>query len=186
RVSDPSVRGDVPGAHLARLHDQGGRGIAREGLPRAPAASVGTVPDVVGLKVDEAKKILADANFTGIVQEVPASQPVGEVVAQNPGAGASLELGSVVTIQVSNGKAPPGSKVGPHVVPSVIGVTQHEAETLLKSAGYVPVVSQLIVSDVNLGGLVLSQNPDGGTKAKPGTGVEIVVAKYQKGKGGKP
>jgi 1A family penicillin-binding protein len=144
-------------------------GLPVEGFPEPPAAVTGTVPNVVGQKVDAAKKILADANFTSIVQEVPSLKPVGEVVAQAPAAGATAELGTGVTIQVSNGKVPIA------VVPNVVGMKQAQAENIIKKAGFNVVVWLIQVNDPSLDGIVLSQNPTGGTKTNAGTAVNIYV-----------
>jgi penicillin-binding protein 1A len=147
-------------------------GLPVREFPTPPPAATASVPDVIGKKVDEAKKILADSNFTTIVQEVPAVEPAGVVVAQDPAGGASLELGSAVTIQVSNGKVPIAG------VPSVIGLTQADAQRVLKKAGFVPQISLLPVSDVSLDGIVISQDPAAGTTAPQGTVVQIVVGEY--------
>jgi penicillin-binding protein 1A len=144
-------------------------GLPVEGFPEPPPAATGAVPNVVGQKVDAAKKILADANFTSIVQEVPSLKPVGEVVAQNPAAGATAELGSGVTIQVSNGQIPVA------VVPNVLGLKQTQAENTIKKAGLNVVVWLIQVNDPKLDGIVLSQDPPGGTKTNGGTTVNIYV-----------
>jgi penicillin-binding protein 1A len=192
-ISMDAVRGNLGypvrvfgGTFPARIwHDymlRAVEGLPVKGFPTAPTAETGEVPNVVGKKVDEARQILADANFTTVVKEVPALQPVGEVVQQDPGAGASLELGSAVTIEVSNGKVPSGK------VPNVIGMTQQQATKVLKQAGFTVQVSLLPVNNVALDGIVLGQDPAGGTKTKQGTVVQIVVGVFGNdgGKPGKP
>jgi 1A family penicillin-binding protein len=161
------------------------KGLPVEDFPTPPPAATADVPNVVGKTVDEAKKILADANFTTIVQEVPSLKPAGEVVAQDPAAGASAELGSAITIQVSNGKIPVLK------VPNVIGLTQQQAQRVLIKAGLVPQVSTTKVNDASLDGIVIGQNPAPGTKVKAGTSVQIVVGVFgtnpsPSGKPGKP
>jgi 1A family penicillin-binding protein len=157
------------------------KGLPVEEFPAPPPAVTSDVPNVVGKTVDEAKQILADANFTTIVQEVPSLKPTGEVVAQDPAAGASAELGSAVTIQVSNGKTPIIK------VPNVIGLTQQQAQRLLTRAGLVPQVSTVKVNDASLDGVVIGQNPAPGTKVKGGTVVQITVGVFGvSGKPGKP
>jgi 1A family penicillin-binding protein len=161
------------------------KGLPVEDFPSPPAAVTGEVPNVIGKNVDEAKKILADANFTTIVDEVPSLKPAGEVVAQKPGAGVSAELGTAVTIQVSNGKVPVLK------VPNVIGLSQQQAQRVLIKAGLVPQVSYVKVSDASLDGIVIGQNPAPGTKTKAGTVVQIVVGVFgtnpsPSGKPGKP
>jgi eukaryotic-like serine/threonine-protein kinase len=62
-------------------------------------------------------------------------------------------------------------------VPNVIGMTQEDATNTLKAAGFqVKVQTQVVTSDAD-DGRVLSQNPDGGTKADKGSVVTITVGK---------
>jgi len=81
-----------------------------------------------------------------------------------------------VTINISNGKAPPPP---PKVkVPNVVGETQQQAMADLKAAGFSVVVQTVIVADQTQDGIVQSQSPAGGTKAPPGSAVTIVVGKF--------
>jgi membrane peptidoglycan carboxypeptidase len=170
------------GTFPARIwHDymlQAVRRLPVEDFPKPPAAATGEVPNVVGKYIDEAKKILADANFTALVEEVPSVKPAGEVVAQAPGAGASLELGSAVTVQVSNGKVPVLQ------VPNVIGLQEQQAQQVLSKAGFNWKVSYVQVNDANLDGLVFGQDPAPGTRTQASIVVQIVVGNFQSTGGG--
>jgi serine/threonine-protein kinase len=97
------------------------------------------------------------------------------VFAQSPKGGASAALGSIVTIMVSNGKAPKAP------VPNVVGETQEGATNILKAEGFEVAVAYQEVSDHKQDGIVLSQSPKGGKKASPGTTVTILVGKFQSG-----
>jgi membrane peptidoglycan carboxypeptidase len=70
-------------------------------------ASDGRVPDVSGLKVDEARKRLKDAGFQ--VADQPTSvnsyEPYGVVVGTTPSG--QIIPGSIITITISNGSPPP-------------------------------------------------------------------------------
>jgi len=66
-----------------------------------------TVPSVVGLAEDDAKQKLVDADLKANVVEVPSPQDAGTVVAQNPPAGAQLQQGSTVRLNVSRGLEQP-------------------------------------------------------------------------------
>jgi membrane peptidoglycan carboxypeptidase len=70
-------------------------------------ASGGRVPDVSGLKVDEARKRLKDAGFQ--VADQPTSvnsfEPDGVVVGTTPSG--QIIPGSIITITISNGSPPP-------------------------------------------------------------------------------
>jgi penicillin-binding protein 1A len=145
------------------------RGLPVEDFPAPPGAPAGEVPNVVGKNVEDAKKILADANFTAIVREVPSLEPVGEVTGQSPAGGATVELGSAVTLDVSNGKVPMG------IVPNVIGLNQDLAVKRLFKAGFLVQIVQVQVNDPAQDGIVLAQDPVAGTKTNQGTIVQIVV-----------
>ena len=90
-------------------------GMPAESFPAPPAPQSGTVPDVVGQRSEHAQNVLAKANFTPLVEVVDSADPKGTVVAQTPAGGTSLQLGGLVTIQVSSGVP---SKVK---VPDVVG-----------------------------------------------------------------
>jgi penicillin-binding protein 1A len=158
--------------------------VAEEGLPilqfpKPPPPKFGTVPDVVGKKQAEAEKILVEANFVPVVKEVDSNKPKGVVDSQSPEGGATVELGTAVTINVSNG-VPPKPKGTP--VPNVVGDTQTAATNALKAKGFkVRVVFQPVHGRKKIG-IVLSQSPGPGAKAPPRSTVTIVVGR----KGGGP
>jgi 1A family penicillin-binding protein len=148
------------------------RGLPVEDFPAPPAVATGTVPNVVGKSLEQARNILSDADFTSVIQEVPSLKPAGEVVGQDPGAGATLELGTAVIVQVSNGKIPIA------VVPNVIGLTQDLAVKRLFKAGFSVTIVHVQVASPAQDGIVLTQDPVAGTKAKQGTIVRIVVGAF--------
>jgi len=150
-------------------------GLQVKGFPTPPAPKAGTVPNVVGMKKADAQKTLQKANFTPIVKMAPSVEPAGVVFEQHPGGGASVPLGSVVTILVSNGKAPKAT------VPNVVGRTQGSAKNKLEAAGFKVAVVYQEVNDPKLDGIVVSQSPQGGKKAPKGSTVTIVVGKFQPG-----
>lgn len=148
-------------------------GIPVEGFEAPPAPEHGKVPDVVGLKSDEAQTTLVDANFTPIVEKTPSSQPLNTVIGQTPGGGAKAVLGSAVHIQVSNGQ------LEPVTVPRVVGLKQDEALKALEKAGLIANVQFVDVTDKHQEGIVLSQVPIGNKQVDPGSTVTITVG--QKG-----
>jgi penicillin-binding protein 1A len=166
--------GSVFGGTLAApiWHDYMARvmtGMPAIGFPAPPAPAAGSVPDVVGLKSQHAANLLADANFTPLVESVGSAAPKGIVVSQTPAGGDSVELGSLVTIQVSSG-IPEKVKV-----PDVIGTSQQDARTALERAGFVVEVVEKHVSDPENVGVVLTQDPIGGSKLLQGASVSITV-----------
>lgn len=148
-------------------------GFPVEGFEAPPAPEHGKVPDVVGLKTDEAQAALVGANFTPIVEKTPSSEPLNTVIGQTPGGGASAVLGSAVHIQVSNGK------LEPVTVPRVVGLTQDDAVKALEKAGLIADVQFVDVTDKHQEGIVLSQVPIGNKQVDPGSTITIQVG--QKG-----
>ncbi len=79
------------------------------------------VPDVTGKQVDVATAALQADGFKVTKDLVANSQvPNGQVFAQNPVGGASVDQGSTITLQVSKG-------AGQIKVPPVVGQTQAAA-----------------------------------------------------------
>jgi hypothetical protein len=69
-------------------------------------ATVATVPDVVGLDRDEAGAVLADLGYGVTVAFEPNVAPEGQVLRQEPEAGAALGVGERVLLIVSAGEEP--------------------------------------------------------------------------------
>ena len=131
-----------------------------------------TIPNVVGSAFETAQSQLQGVGFAVAREDVEDAADAGIVVGQNPTAGGQLGKGSVVTLQVSKGPAT-------SQVPDVTSQTQADARAQLKSSGFTAQVVEEIVDDQTLDGRVLSQDPEGGTDAKQGTSVVIVVGRFQ-------
>jgi beta-lactam-binding protein with PASTA domain/predicted Ser/Thr protein kinase len=127
------------------------------------------VPDVVGVSLDEARRMLADAQLElGRTTRRNSNQPEGEVIDSSPNAGSQVTPGTQVDLVVSNG-------VREITVPDVRNRQRADAEAILRQAGFrVAVVRQEEGSVPE--GTVLSQTPDPGTRAREGDRVSIVVA----------
>jgi len=150
------------------------QGLKVKDFPAPPTPKSGTVPNVVGMKQDDAVKALGDAKFTAIAKSVACDQPSGIVCSQDPAAGSSAPLGSGVTINVSNGKTPKTK------VPSVVGSTKETATAAIQNAGFNVSVQYQVVSDPSKDDVVLAQTPSGGTKATQGSTVTITVGRFLK------
>ncbi len=127
------------------------------------------VPTLTGLtSVDQARAALVDVGLTlGKVDQVDSDQPQGVVVGQSPGSQETVDAGTPVDIQVSNGKAK---------VPDVVGSSEAQARSDLINAGFdINVVQQETSAQPE--GTVLAQSPKAGTSAVRGTLVTITVAK---------
>lgn len=127
------------------------------------------VPDVMGLTAEAARAALEDAHFVVETEEGSGSAyPLGTVFAQDPPGGTILLQGSPVRVTVASEGAPPGT------VPGVVGLDVAAARRSLTAAGY-KVAERSTVSDAPEG-IVLDQNPPGGTVVPAGVTVELVVS----------
>jgi eukaryotic-like serine/threonine-protein kinase len=121
------------------------------------------IPDIVTMKVEDAKARLVDAQLRyRVLEKFDDTVPAGIVMNQDPDGNRLAPKGSVVTITVSKG--PPLVEV-----PDVVGRTLAEAQPLLEQAGFV-----VQVSDFPGGSdTVLNQSPNGGDKAPRGSTVTL-------------
>ena len=140
------------------------------------------VPDVIGLQEDEAIAKLRDSGFEPRVFDVPAADPAGTVVAQEPQPGAKAPPDSSVRINVSTGEPTgetterPGTTTGSAqvTVPRVVGLAQTPALRRLRAAGLRGVVAYRTSDQPR--GRVLEQSPAAAGQANRNAQVRIVVA----------
>ncbi len=126
------------------------------------------VPNLVGLISSEAAKIeLEKAQLVlGRVTPVESDKPAGTVLEQDIAANTKVDIGTLVSISISNGKAP---------VPNVVGMTETAAKNALLNAGFlVEVFTQ--ENGTVAPGTVLSQTPAASELALEGTTVTITIA----------
>ncbi len=129
------------------------------------------IPDESGKDPATAGADLAALNFkVSSASESSTSEPAGKVTRTDPPAGTSVASGSKVTIFVSS-----GTQQVP--VPNEQGQTAGAAQSALQAAGFtVSTVPRATINPLQ-DGLVLSQNPGGGTAPK-GSTVTIVVGQF--------
>jgi membrane peptidoglycan carboxypeptidase len=144
-------------------------GMPVQGFPSPPPPETGKVPDVGGRQVGAAQTILAEASFSSRIERVHSTRPEGRVVGQDPAGGATAQLGTLVTLRVSSGKAPT------MVVPALEGKGESAARTVLQDMGFVVHVTEKKVSDPKLDGVVLATVPKAGTKVARGSTVTMIV-----------
>src|SRR5581483_4062092 len=92
---------------------------------------------------------LDQAGFVASIAYVPATQPLGTVVAQSPSGGASAQSGSQVTINVSSG--PNGT--ADQTVPTVVGQRIPQALGTLHGSGLRLILLRARVSDRSKAGV---------------------------------
>ena len=127
-----------------------------------------SVPSLVGLISKEAAKVeLEKAQLVlGRVTPIESDKPAGTVIEQDIEANTKVDIGTLVSITISNGKAP---------VPNVVGLTETDAKNALLNAGFLVTVITKGDGTVALG-TVLSQTPNAAELAIEGTTVTITVA----------
>ncbi|MEU6661606.1 Stk1 family PASTA domain-containing Ser/Thr kinase [Streptomyces sp. NPDC046821] len=127
-------------------------------------------PNFVGKTVPDAKLAASnrDLKIDASKSEPCDKYPKGQVCTQNPAAGSDVKKGDTVTLTVSTG-AP---KV---TVPDMRGLDYSEAETQLTDKGFQ--VTKETKESSQTPNVVISQDPQNGTKVEKGSTITLTVAK---------
>src|SRR5512133_1984509 len=142
--------------------------VTREDDNKESSASAVTVPAVVGLKQSNAVKQLGERGLVPQLETGPSKFPAGTVFAQDPGAGASLNQGSLVKLSVSS-----AAQIS---VPNVVGSKTSVAVSRLKTAGLQSQVTTLPAKAA--AGVVVEQSPVAGTTVAKGSTEGSTVTIY--------
>lgn len=126
------------------------------------------VPQLTGLKVAAAKRLIASLHLSARIQNVSSAKPTGTVISQNPPAGQTIAKGGDVFLSVSNGS-------NLVAVPALRGLSVEKATAALANAGLVARVIQVPAPEA--AGTVIAQDPPQGQKVKKGTAVRINVSR---------
>jgi serine/threonine-protein kinase len=129
------------------------------------------VPNVVGLPYDQAASELQRAGFGVARIDVDSDQAAGIVTDQEPNGGSEGSNGSTVTVSVSKG---PSTAAVPDVTTQDVSI----AQTTLEAAGFRTRVVLEDTDDPTFDGIVISQDPVGGTQSKPNTIVTLFVGRF--------
>ncbi|WP_194784998.1 Stk1 family PASTA domain-containing Ser/Thr kinase [Actinomyces haliotis] len=129
-----------------------------------------TVPDVTGKSQEDARKALEDAGLSvGNVTYGDSSQDKDTVASTDPTSGTKADLGTEVSIVLSNGPS----------VPDVTGMTEEDAKKQLSSSGYTNVeVKTTSVSSESQDGVVVSMSPDAGSSTSTSKTITITIGSY--------
>ncbi len=130
-----------------------------------------SVPPVVGLQYSDAASQLQKAGFQVSRVDVDSELEKGVVVDQAPDGGQTAAKDSTVTLSVSKGAATAA-------VPDVTSFQLSDAQAALQSAGFKSQVVLEDTTDPTLDGFVISQDPTGGSQAKPGTSITLFVGSF--------
>ena len=140
------------------------------------AASV-RVPHATGLAQTAALRQLNTLGLRPQVVYRKSDQPVNRVLQQSPAAGSSLAHNSAVSLVVSAGPNPQPSTP----VPNVVGQDQSTAANNIKDAGFKIVVLNRPVTNQNKDGLVVDEQPHGGSGIPAGSQVTIFIGRFSGG-----
>jgi beta-lactam-binding protein with PASTA domain len=145
--------------------------VVRLDVAEAPPEPVEVdVPEVVGLTVADARASLRRVGLRSTVTKVESSETAGTVVGQSPRAGTKLDEGATVSLRVSTGPA----RV---TIDDVTGLDEVTARQQLEAAGLQVEIVDEPTSDVARDGIVVGQDPPGGTRADEGSVVTLTVAR---------
>lgn len=128
-----------------------------------------TIPDVIEMDEDKAKKALEDKELVVVTDyKFDSNVESGKVISTDPDVGTEVDEGTKIKMYVSKGS----EKVK---VPNVVNKSSYSAQQALSAEGLNVTVTE-DYSDKVEAGYVISQNPDGGTKVEKGATVNIVVS----------
>jgi len=130
-----------------------------------------TVPSVVNLPFDQAQLELQQAGFNVSRIDVDSDLAPGIVVRQDPVGGSESSKGSTVTLSVSRG---PVTSAVPDVTTQDVTI----AQTTLEAAGFRTRIVLEDTDDPNFDGIVLSQDPVGGTQREPNSLITLFVGRF--------
>ena len=130
-----------------------------------------SVPNVIGLPYDQAAAELQRVGFGVARVEIDSELAAGIVVDQDPNGGSASSKGSTVTLSVSRG---PVTTAVPDVTTQDVAI----AQTTLEAAGFRTRVVLEDTDDPSFDGIVISQDPVGGTQAKPSSLVTLFVGRF--------
>ena len=128
-----------------------------------------SVPQVVGLTLDQAvQRLQEDGLKSDITNRATDTAPEGTIVEQSPQAGETVEDGTTVAIVASQGPEQ-------QAVPEVVGLALPAARAELEAAGITATVTR--IASERPRGVVIAQNPTGGTQVEQGAAVTLQVSR---------
>ncbi len=129
------------------------------------------LPDVVEMKVDQAKEKLAQNDFIAVLADsvYDADYPTGTVVEQMPLPYSVVKKGRHVYLTVSIGEKPIH-------MPNLFYKSPRDAELILKAYGLERGAKYYRYSDMSLAGVVISQSYPPGQIVKKGAKVDITIS----------
>jgi serine/threonine-protein kinase len=138
-------------------------------ISNGPDPNVRLVPNVKGMLYGDAVMNLQNMDIAMVVAEkMISTEPVDTILSQTPLANEPYNAGDTVQVVVSGGST---------IVPDLSNSTLEEAQaTLAQNSLVLGETQSEEVSDDAQDGKVISQQPEGGSQALPGTAVILTVA----------
>jgi serine/threonine-protein kinase len=147
---------------------------ALPGSPVRVTVSLGpqtrSVPDVLGLSVDQALILLQASGFVVRTDSAESEEPRGRVIDMTPEPERSVALPAQVDVTVSTG--PPSVPM-----PLVLGLEEEEATALLDSLGLVVTEVREVFRFGRDQGIVVEQEPAADTELERGAEVRLAVGR---------
>jgi len=130
------------------------------------------VPNVVGIKISQAKRVLTDDKLHAVVNDSTWSEefPVGQILSQKPEAGEKSKPDGTVYMVISR-----GSKSV--IVPEIIGLNVQAAWILLRKAGLRFTVADSLFSDLYPINTIVQSNPSTGLRVERKTRIKLYISK---------
>ena len=133
----------------------------------------GVVPNIVGMDYKAAKAYLKDFGFElGMVVKVKSTKPENTVITQSVEAGSTADKGTVIDVEVSDGKGKEMKEV-----PYLIGKDVDTAKSEIIAAGFKVGNIYYEESDEYPKNTITSQQYKSGEELEEGTAIDIVVSK---------
>jgi penicillin-binding protein 1A len=161
--------GTIPAPMWATYMTEAVKRFEPEGFPDPGPIPMGRVPDLlVAGSMGEAEEIALEAGYRVEFEQVEDYRPAGTFIDQNPEAGTQLPLGNRIIVAVSDGEGDLPE------VPDVTGMTLDDAAEVLFEHGFRVGKREVEVDDEDLDGIVVEQDPEGGTGVDPDE-IDMVV-----------
>ena len=129
-----------------------------------------SIPNVIGLNIEEAKSLLIDLGLTPIEDPKVRDNASNDIVyEQSPTANTLARQGENVILVYNPGFVPV-------IVPNLVGLSVQEATDILKQVGLRLVVDKFVASLDIPANQILLQSPTAGLGARPNSGVTVDVS----------
>jgi len=147
-------------------------------LTISSGAEMETVPDVTGLNIEDAQRLLTEAGFAVLViNEYSDIFAVDSVIYQDVAAGVSLAIGSPITLTVSQGINPyEAGEQRLSTIPDLVGMSIDSALLAAGEAGFMVAVRSREYSYQFDMDIVMFQDLQPGTEVMSGNTIEIIVS----------